>query len=191
MRVLFLLALALLTACSSTPPARFHTLPVAREAGTRIADGTIPGLRVGPFGFPDYLRRPNIVSRAGATGIELAEYERWAGSLEGEFHRLLGDRLGQHLGQVDVIVYPAPVPAGPTYQVSGSVATLDGSLGGDIVLDVRWTITPPADGARVVSGRSVIVEAVGGEAYADLVAAHARAIENLAAVVAAELGKLP
>src|SRR5512135_1083107 len=87
------LALAvLLCACGSTAPSRFYTLsPVAVNAPMDRDPLPQGGLTVGvgPVGIPDYLERPHIVTRNGDNGLDLAEYDRWAGSLKQDIMRVL------------------------------------------------------------------------------------------------------
>jgi uncharacterized lipoprotein YmbA len=70
--------------CASTKPARFYTLSPLDGTGER--SGTVPAeqriaVAVGPIAIPDYLDRPQILTRSGPRELELSEFERWAGSL--------------------------------------------------------------------------------------------------------------
>ena len=183
-----LLFFVLLSGCSSTPPSKFYSLPGANTDFVSVSDGL--GLRIGPFSFPDYLRRPNIVTRLTTGMIDVAEFERWAGSLENDFLRVLGSHLGAALATGRMSTYPADLRFEPDYIVTGEVVTFDGSLSGEVTLDVHWVVgTAKHDEVRIAR-RSVIRESVGGAKYSALVEAHTRAVERLSAEIEAELRRL-
>lgn len=180
-----LLLVSALGACSTTPPPKFYSLPGATTAAGSTSDG--PGLRVGPFLFPDYLRRPNIITRPTNGQLDIAEFERWAGSLENDFLRVLGSQLGTALGTGRVSTYPAEARFEPDYIVTGQIVTFDGSLSGAVTLDVHWIVTSANDDTVLVAQRSVIVESVGGSDYPSLVDAHTRAVQRLSAEIEVQL----
>jgi len=184
--LLFFVALAL--GCSSTPPPKFYTLD--DTAAAVPAAGNNPGLRIGAFAFPDYLRRPQIVTRTGTGNIDVAEFDRWAGSLENDFLRLLGARLGAGLATARVSVYPAELGFDPDFVVTGEIAKFDGDLAGTLTLDVNWFVMGPDSEHAVSAKHSAIVETVGGKDYAALVDAHTRAIDRLSAEIEAEIRRL-
>lgn len=183
-RLSLLFVLVLATACSSTPPPKFYSLAGATTTPTADAGG--PGLRVGPFSFPDYLRRPNIVTRPTPGMIDVAEFDRWAGSLENDFLRVLGSRLGAGLATARVSTYPAAATFEADYVISGEIVSFDGSLSGAVTLDTHWVITATAGDKVIGAKQSVITEPVGGADYAALVDAHKRAVERLGAEIEAE-----
>jgi len=183
-----LLFFVLLGGCSSTPPPKFYSLPGASTAPATVNDG--PGLRIGPFSFPDYLRRPNIVTRPATGMIDVAEFERWAGSLENDFLRVLGSRLGAALATGRVSTYPGELRFKPDYVVTGEIVTFDGSLSGEVTLDVHWVIGTAKHDKVLSAQRSVIRESVGGAEYSALVDAHTRAVERLSAEIEAELRRV-
>ena len=59
---------------------------------------------VGPVAIPDYLDRPQILTRSGPSELQLAEFERWAGSLEKDVSRVLAENLSTLLEKDHVIV---------------------------------------------------------------------------------------
>ena len=139
MRILLTALLLLaLPGCQSTPPARFYSLASTASAST---NGTFnKGLRIGQFTFPDYLRRPNIITRTSSGRIEVAEFDRWAGTLENDFHRALGTRLGDNLGTPRLSIYSSEPRFKPDYLVTGEVLAFDGTIGGSLTLNVQWLI---------------------------------------------------
>jgi len=85
-RWILLIVLSLILAgCAKTPPSRFYTLsPLSgseAKAGAEKEDHDLT-IGVGPITLPDHLDRPQIVTRESSNVIELAEFDRWAGSLK-------------------------------------------------------------------------------------------------------------
>ncbi len=75
--------IALLGGCfGSSPSSRFYTLMPHETRGISAAEGMEVVVRVGPVTIPSYLDRRQIVTSNGRNGIEIAEYERWGGSLD-------------------------------------------------------------------------------------------------------------
>jgi uncharacterized lipoprotein YmbA len=185
---LLFVALAIIYGCASTPPPKFYSLAAAPGAAATVSDG--PGLRIGIFLFPDYLRRPNIVTRAGGGQIEVAEFDRWAGSLENDFLLVLGSQLGAGLGTSRVSVYPAESRFKPDYVITGEIVSFDGALGGEVTLDVHWVVTETGGEQTVSAKRSAIMESAGDATYPSLVEAHLRAVKRLSAEIEAEVRRL-
>jgi uncharacterized lipoprotein YmbA len=57
--------------------------------------------------LPDYLDRPEIVTRTGDYGVRLGELDKWAEPLEPMFLRLLAERLRRETGSREVVLLPS------------------------------------------------------------------------------------
>jgi uncharacterized lipoprotein YmbA len=181
-------AIALLSGCASTPNTNFYSLSSELKTDQRqpAANKEI-ALRIGPFGFPSYLQRPNIVTRTVGNRLEVSEFQRWAGSLEDDFHRVLGLNLGVLLNSSRISVYPAEMRFTPDYYLTGDVITFDGELGGRLTLEVSWTINRENDQDALVVKRSVFREPVNGNDYTALIAAYDRVLADYSREVQATL----
>jgi uncharacterized lipoprotein YmbA len=175
--------------CASSRAARFYTLnsfgtsgehprDVASERGTAVA--------IGPVAIPDYLHRPQIITRSGEREIDLAEFERWAGSLEQDISRVLAENLSALLSgdHVTVLrlrdVHPFPVK----YRVGVDVMRFEGSIGGSVTLAARWSVHREEDGNVLSARESIVREPVEGPDYDALVAAMSRALATLSREIA-------
>ena len=92
--------------CAVTQPANFYTLSPAAEptVAKRSAEGLVVGL--GPITLPQYLDRPDIVTREGANQMQLAEFNKWAEPLEPMLTRIMAEDLYALLDASDVIPIP-------------------------------------------------------------------------------------
>ncbi|MFW6242141.1 MAG: PqiC family protein, partial [Thermodesulfobacteriota bacterium] len=74
---LLLAALFLLpVACGRSLPTRFYLL-TPQKTGPGAAPTAGPSVGVGPVELPDYLDRPQILTRAGEHEIHFAEFDQW------------------------------------------------------------------------------------------------------------------
>jgi hypothetical protein len=187
----FVSAAILLASCASTPPTNFYSLSsgLTNERVQTVTSEEI-ALRIGPFEFPSYLQRPNIVTRRAGNRIEVAEFQRWAGSLEDDFQHTLGANLGVLLNTRRISVFPAEMRFEPDYYLTGEIVRFDGSLGGNLTLDVRWMINRTTTQDALVVEHSVLHEPINGSEYADLVAAYDRVLVSLSKAVQAALSGL-
>ena len=100
---------------------------------------------------------------------------------------MVAQNLSVLTGSDSVFVYPWEEPIDPKYRVHLSILGLDGSLGGDVVLDTQWVIASRDRRENLGSGRSVIREPTRGMDYQDLVAAQSRALSTLSREIADEI----
>jgi uncharacterized lipoprotein YmbA len=146
------LLLALLGAgCASTPPSTFYTLtpfPAATELPGGITGGRL-AIGIGPIEFPDYLDRPQLVSRASAHRLSVDELHRWGGSLPEDFLRVLSENLAQLLATSRIVLLPGEARFALDYQVIAEVLTFEAEEGGEAVLKVRWAVLDPEQGSAL------------------------------------------
>ena len=148
---------ALLTAsCASSPPVRFYGLDPVSAVGDDKPSDVIMG--VGPISIPEYLRRPQIVTRTAGNQLEVAEFDRWAEPVDRAFGRVLTLNLDALLDSVIAIQFPTHILVTMDYRMLGRVARFDMDAGGETVLDVQWAITD-GDGNVVVQPRRSIYSA--------------------------------
>jgi uncharacterized lipoprotein YmbA len=193
-RSLLAVCLASLAGCATTTPSKFYTLtPVkatdAPGKGVPAEGGNF--LAVGPVVLPDYLDRPQILTRSEGNEVRLHDTERWAGSLAGDVSRVLTENLSALLSADRVTVVrwsPATQPQPPfRYRVGVEILRFEGTAGGTVVLKARYTLYGP-DGRKMVSfGESTVREPAGGPDYDALVAAMSRALAAFSREIAAAI----
>jgi uncharacterized lipoprotein YmbA len=126
---LVILALVLVSACSSSPPTRFYTLsdtapdatPPAGVGWVRIVNLTIPG----------ELDRPELVRRVGPNQLSVAGFDRWAAPLDETIRRTLSDDIARRV--------PAPVP-GVQYSVTVDIHEFYGDGACNVSLRAAWSV---------------------------------------------------
>lgn len=188
-----LFVLALLAGCASTPPSSFYTLTPLAEAGgrqTALSDRGI-SVGVGPVAFPDFLDRPQIVSRTGSNQLAVDEFHRWGGSLQDDFLRTLGENLAHLLGTGQVLVYPSEVRFPVQFRVIADVLRFEGDSDAQAVLKVRWAVVDPYSERPLTVRESVYRSRIAGAGRDGLVAALSVSLGDFSREVADTLRRLP
>jgi len=179
-----------LSACGSSPAVRFYTLTSLQEekSSPAIEMAERQGIiAVGPVEIADYLDRPQIVRRDGATSVTLLEVDRWAGSLQADVARVLLDNLAVLLGPGGYVVLPWETTPLPDGRIQVSVTRFEGTDQDTVVLDALWTLNGKEKGDILAAGNTVIVETAGGGGAGGMVEAMNRALAELSRRIAAEV----
>jgi uncharacterized protein len=171
--------LALLSACSSSPPARFYTLSdTAPEATPPSGVGLV---RIASVSIPGELDRPELVRRVGPNQLSIAGLDRWAAPLDQTIQRALADDMSRRV--------PTPEP-GQQYSVAVDIREFYGDANCSVTLRAAWTVrqTHP-DGAGPVN--ETIQVPSSGACPAALPAAMSVALGQLSDRILAGVAHLP
>lgn len=176
--------LLLLAACSESPPTEFYTL-----SNMQLPPGglSVPktAIGVGPTTLPDYLDRPQIVTRASGNRVMLATFHSWVEPINGMFTRVLVQNLSTLLSSDNVIALPQRRATALDYQVEVDVSRFDADATGRAVLDARWRVFGKGGERLIEEGRSTIVEpAVDPGDYEAIVASMSNALAEMSRAIA-------
>ena len=179
------LFMLILTGCASSYSSRFYQLNAAQST-VSVASDVSPchGLvvAIGPVRIPDYLDRPQIVTRSGKNELKLSEFDRWAGSFESDVGRVLVEDISSILPPdcASVLYWTSysesQVPA--SYRVEVSVERYEGTLGDSVLLKAQWEVYAH-DRSLLMKKESRISEQMNSGSYDALVAAMSGALERL------------
>lgn len=176
--------LVLAVGCAETQPTRFYTLSGVHappDASQTLPPGRVVG--VGPVSLPDYLDRPQIVTRMAPNRADLADFDSWIEPLATMVPRILADDLSVLLGSDDVVTLPQRRAVRYAYQVEVDVSRFDFDAAGRAVLDARWYVIGSRE-AVVESGRATLSEPATSGDYASIAAAMSRALGALSRQIA-------
>ena len=186
---LFSLLLTLsLSACvgQTSKPAQFYVLqpdPGKPLVAGSAADGKL-AIGLGPITLPALYDRPQIVTQATVSRIELAEYDRWGGDLTLDLERVLMQNLMGRLNTDDVLLYPWPVDRAVDFQVAVQFLRFDGQLGHDVRVEGVWRLLDGKDECQLAAHQFSIREATGGTGYPVYVQALGRGLAQLSQQIA-------
>lgn len=177
-----LLTLFLLTGCvtRSAPKVNYFSLLSMEQLGDSRSAATHPEIRlgIGPVSIPDNLRRSQVVTREHGNEFDFNEYNRWAGDLESDLTAIVGNNLSLLLGVDNVGYFPWLPHFEPTCRLVIDIERLDGDLGGEAVLEARWSVIGANGKAQLAGGRSVYRRPVSGNSYAGLVTAESQLVAD-------------
>jgi uncharacterized lipoprotein YmbA len=156
-RTLVLLALVLwLAGCARSPSARYYVLnPLdPREAKAPAGAAANPvSVGIAPVEIPDYLERPEMVTRDGRNALKLDDYDRWAGSLSSDIAAVLAQNLALLLGTDRIYLLPVGRGQKPQYLLAMRVLRLDCVPGDQALLQAQWTLAESDGKDRKVATR--------------------------------------
>ncbi|MFM8331179.1 MAG: membrane integrity-associated transporter subunit PqiC [Candidatus Methylumidiphilus sp.] len=177
-----------LSGCGSSPATHFYVLsavPAERpaEAGADIALG------VGPLELPEYLDRPQIVTRSGQNELNLGEFDRWGAPVKDNATEVLAENLAVLLPSNKISTYPWKRSAQIQYQVAAKITRFDRTEGGEAVLSARWRLLD-GEGEELLARESRYAESPTGADYGDTVAAMNRLLAQWSREVALAVNSL-
>ena len=110
------------------------TAPAAANGTSNLVIG------IGPIEFPDYLRRPEVVTRTSPTTVELSDVDRWAEPLDSGFARVLSEDLSRPLRTQRMVTYPWYKNTQVDYQVECNVIHFETDSSGGSRLHAQWSV---------------------------------------------------
>ena len=175
--------------CASSPMARFYTLTplVHQEVKQTSPAGKPVSVSIAPVEVPDYLERPQIMTRDGQNELRLAEFDRWAGSLSDNIAAVLAENLALLLGTDRVFVNPSMRTELADYFVAVRILRLDCKPGDQVLLKAQWTLVAGPDRKDVGTWVASFTERLNDQRYETMVAAVSRTLEQLSREFAREM----
>jgi len=177
--------------CGTSRPAKFYILNPVNSPGSAAKQAALPAptvtVGIGPVEIPDYVDRPQIVTRTAQNELDVNVFHRWAGGLKPDVTRVLTENLSALLpaDQVAVVSWKRSVPL--QNRVAIDVTRFDAMPGDSVWLKAQWTIYGQ-DGKTVAMARETNVrEPLSGRDYTSIVAAMSRTLGTLSQDIAAGL----
>jgi len=198
----FTLSLSGCVSIPTSPTPRFYTLtPIDKNkagvdhASARISGGTsdrhnIMIIGVGPVKIPEYLDRPQMVTKSKDKTLKFAQFDRWGESLDLGLASLIREDLTVMLPSVKLALYPWNPSMTVKYQVSVEVVQWDSELDGDMSLVVQWTVIDVENSKVVVMKRSEFHQPVMPQNYSGLAQTLSTACASLSHDIASTIGQI-
>ena len=186
---LFTAGIIMLSGCTTTQSSKFYLLQtgVADIGKAQLTENNnTMVLGVGPVELPDYLNRPQIVTRVSGSEFHLSEFNRWAESLEKNFSRVLAENLSTILSTDNVLIYPFERSKEIERQVKVNILQLDGQPSGNVVLKVHWSLMGN-DGKDLLLVKKSSFSGDAGKGYSGMVAGMNRLVSDFSQEVAREI----
>jgi uncharacterized lipoprotein YmbA len=181
------ICLMVFSGCASTPPSRFyilHSLAAPESSSQHETHTQAIAIGLGPVKVPDYMDRPQIVTRTSQNELKLADFDRWASLPREDVARVMGENLASLLNTDRIYYYPWMPNTPLDYSIAVEVIRFDGTPGGNVVLHAQWTIWEDGGKKILTTRSSAVEEQTGAESYEALVAAMSRAVAALSRDIA-------
>jgi len=124
-------------------PSSFYVLSYENALDEATSSTTMRegiALGVGPVQLPEYLDRPQIVTRASNNQLTIEEFDRWGGRLRESFTTVLMEVLSAELETDRIVEHPWNSPMQVNYQIIVNVTKFDTDETGRSILEVRWSL---------------------------------------------------
>lgn len=190
---LILLCLVLaFSGCSGSEANRYYLLKAeAPQDPSCLGTPSGPDLGVGPVKIPDYLNRYQIVSRTTGSGVIIAQFDRWAEPLDSGISRVMAEDLSRLLCARTIHLFPWKAGTAIDYRVEAEILRLDGTAGGEAVLDAQWSVSRVGQERKVLMTRIFrVTEKTGQDGYDGIARAHNSMIGLLNREIAAGITEL-
>lgn len=191
--LLLVLAMAVLLAgCATSKPVQYYQLSAMREdrAPAEFAVPKEATIGLGPVSLPEYLVRPQIVSRTSANRLTISNSHRWAEPLEENLPRVLSENLSALLGTDRILSQPWTNARKVDCQIVVDVLQFEGGPNGTVNLISRWKVMG-RDGLVLLPERrsSITLNATAQDQEA-MIVALSQGVLGLAREIAAALPPL-
>jgi uncharacterized protein len=151
MRALLASLLVLAAGCAgSGDGTRLYVLSPTTGAASAPTDIAVMVVAVR---LPQYLDRPQLVTRAGGHRLQIAEFDQWAGDLREDLTRVLADNLSRALGSTRVVAVPQVLRTPATFRVQVELLAFERMEDGRVRLAARWWVTRGAEVAPIEGTR--------------------------------------
>jgi len=148
--LVFLLAGSFLSGCITTshPATRFYVLNPLDPGVSLVSKTDQTGslsVEVASLHLPQYLERPQIVTRSSKNRLELAEYRQWGGNLRKNMMRVLAQNLSRLLATPHIAIYPYRPTISPDFRVELEVMHFERDSDGQVRLSAQWRLSSGKD----------------------------------------------
>jgi uncharacterized lipoprotein YmbA len=177
---------ALLGACSSVSPTRFHTLmPASVSATPAIAPAGAVAWEVLPVAIPAQVDQPQWVVRTADGSLTVLEQERWIAPLGEEIRAAVAEHVTQVLGS------PAtPVEPGKVWRVRIDVQRFDSAPGRETRFEATWSLSSSDAETLALRCHGEFVQRVAAGGYPALALGQQQNVAELADKVTRALESL-
>jgi uncharacterized protein len=189
----FVLSAMLIVACGTTSSSvSYYSLSsLFSEPAAPLPETTLPAIGLTPVVLPDYLDRPQIVTRTAPNQMHIDEYHRWAGQLKDELSRVLTENLMVLTGSRTIDRAPWAPGFTPELILSVELTTFEAFADGKVRLIGVVAIADQRSAAKPVTWNVRLEEQAVGREYADLAAAQSRLLATLSRQISAAIARRP
>jgi uncharacterized lipoprotein YmbA len=173
---------------------RFYVLnPLDSNAGL-VSESEQKGrlsIEVASLRLPQYLERPQIVTRSSGNRLILEEYHQWGGNLRKNMIRILAKNLSQILDTSHIAISPHRPPIPPDFRVDVEVMQFERDTERKVRLSAQWRLSSGKDRKSVTTRMTELLspEVPAGSDFEHTVSAMSAIFGELSQVIGQEILK--
>jgi uncharacterized protein len=179
--------------CATTPASHFYLLGISGQASTDSPATTDQGetvIGIGPIRLPEYLDRPQIVTRSDNTELYISDLNRWAEPLQENFTRVFAEQISRMMATENIQIEPSRNRNDLDYRILANVTRFDANQFGEVILVAYWSVEDKAGSTRLNTRKSTIqLDISAAPGYSEIVEGLSRAVYLLAREISVELNK--
>jgi len=150
------LTVSLLSGCIKTTPVptRFYVLnPFDYDVSlvNETQKNVSLSVEIASLRLPQYLEKPQIVTRSSKNRLELAEYHQWGGNLRKNMTRVLAQNVSQLLATPNISIAPFSSPVSPGFRVEIEVMRFERDFNGQVRFSTQWRLSSGQDRKTLVT----------------------------------------
>jgi uncharacterized lipoprotein YmbA len=135
-----LILIALLGGACSSVNTRFYLLNPVRNGEPASASEQAIVVEISRLQLPQYLERPQIVSRRSDNRLVLAEFSQWAGNLRKNMMRVMAENLSRQLATPMIAIAPDHAVSAPDARIELEIMQFERLASGKVSLIARWRL---------------------------------------------------
>ena len=148
-------------------------------------------VEVASLRLPQYLERPQIVTRSSGNRLVLADYHQWGGNLRKNMMRVLAKNLSRILDTPHIAISPHRPPNPPDFRVDVEVMQFERDVDRKVRLSAQWRLLSGKD-RKVVTTRMTELSSPAvpaGTDYEDTVSTMSTIFGELSQIIGREILK--
>lgn len=148
--VVALCALGLTACLSGSPTLRYYLLSDTPAKSLLQPQQQAPAIEISAIHIPQYLDRPQIVSRTASSRLRLSESHQWGGNLRKNLIRAMVSNLSQLLDTAQIRSNARRNSETPDYRLEVEIMEFEIAIDGRIHLTAKWQVKSIAEN-RIVN----------------------------------------
>jgi len=190
--ILTIIMFTVINGCSiKTPEVNYYSLVDTSQSPRLNLQHPELTVSVGPVILPEVLEKNQIATDGNNGHYSRSEFARWAGRVDRNFARAVGEQLAINLGTERILFYPESKNLEPDWRVVLEILAMEGKLGEEALLTVRWALFTPNDKANTKVIRSQFRNVPEQGSYDSWIAAQRQNIKELGAEISAAILQQP
>lgn len=186
--MLAIVVLPVVNACKSNTSKFYMLTPIQDYESTKIGfieDDMAIGL--GPINIPEYLNRPQIVTKNSNNELILSEYNRWSEPLENNVSRVVSENLSNLLGTENIVIFPWSRKVPVNFQIAIQIKKLSSVPGNQIHFEALWSIISVDDERELLRKRFKTTKSIDSENYDHIVNVKSEVLAELSQELATSI----